>query len=184
MTCCSSGRACACWRSAGSPGDLWPPCAGEWGSWRERPSSQRWPCCRLTSLWWLGGTQVSGGTVGHPPARSPRATEHRWGRGAEWSRGCFWELAEAMGGKAEKRREREEEEEVGVRRVDPSKALTKEATSTRWGLDSACLQMSFSMFVRTLGVRFRWSLDKSLFLCWDKSCCYPPKSQCTASSVP
>lgn len=36
-----------------------------------------------------------------------------------------------MGRKAEKRREREEEEGVGERRVDPSKALPKQATGTR-----------------------------------------------------
>lgn len=76
VTCCSSDRACACWRSACFAGGLWPLAAGEWGSWRGRPSSQGWPCRCLTSLWQLGGTQVSGGNAGHPPSHSPRVTEH------------------------------------------------------------------------------------------------------------
>lgn len=113
VTCCSSGRAFACWRSAGLPGGPWPPCAGGWGNWQERPSSQCWPSCPLTSLWRLGGTQVSGGTVGHPPAHSPRATEHHWGRGAERRRGL--PRTNQLGGNRKRRRGREEELEVEER---------------------------------------------------------------------
>lgn len=39
--------------------------------------------------------------------------------------------------------------------------------------------MSFWLFVFWLGLRFRF--DTSLYLCRDKSCCYPPKNQRTVS---
>lgn len=60
-TCCSLGRVCACWRSAGWFAGPSLPCAAGSGSWQGQPSC----CARLT----LGARRAS---MSRKPAQPPR----------------------------------------------------------------------------------------------------------------
>lgn len=60
-TCCSWGRVCACWRSAGWPADPSLPCAVGSASWRGRPSC----CAQLTQV-------ARRASLSRQPAQPPR----------------------------------------------------------------------------------------------------------------